>query len=503
MAVELPADPAPPINVERDAALKLTGDIRKTLITALPDLQSSQVTITPLCLALAMRRPDTAARLIERDTTVDDEISEGVRPLHIACGAGHEGLAARLLFKGASATIPDIRGNSPLHWAVREGREKCLEPLLNHGADINARNSGGQTALMIAAQHGNADLVGELLDLGADKAVTATDGRTAFVLAADASTRRLLNVDPKWPAGLEDWSEETPLQTESNQWIRYQCRLLGDEDDRENWREVDIRILPQHHRIWRFTFLERVGEKDLSWRIALAVHDWFGSETETERHLTLSASNQPVVLRVGHRRWRFTDAVRIMIETPGHKKKRILHTIGDMDVDEHRHDVEWLARNKPGALMAIWRRADRRMRGAEAHSRSRHIVDRAQVTRILKRYVDGTRALRRFETESLSYAKQLLEEPVYGYGRIGLDRPEFRLQALILGCEIEKWQLDAQAVSIIEKILSFPEEIMITDSMLFSEERDSGQLIVGKTWKKTECLERWSRREGAGRTGSL
>ncbi|EOD26460.1 hypothetical protein EMIHUDRAFT_205503 [Emiliania huxleyi CCMP1516] len=111
--------------------------------------------------------------------------TEGLRPLHLTCGAGATDCARLLVEKGAEIAVTDQMGLTPLHWAAGCRDPEVTRYLLSAGAKsiIDQRDEDGVTALIHASYANRAETVQILLDEGADVDVEDNSGNTAKKLS--------------------------------------------------------------------------------------------------------------------------------------------------------------------------------------------------------------------------------------------------------------------------------------------------------------------------------
>ncbi len=111
------------------------------------------------------------------DQTPDDLnnfVSDGYAPLHVACLFGHEAIVHHLINRGALVNLNAMNASraTPLHLAVmfrdEETAKRMALYLLNNGAELNAKQDGGQTPLHHAVARGSVILVKALIEEGAD-----------------------------------------------------------------------------------------------------------------------------------------------------------------------------------------------------------------------------------------------------------------------------------------------------------------------------------------------
>ncbi|GAX79526.1 hypothetical protein CEUSTIGMA_g6967.t1 [Chlamydomonas eustigma] len=104
-------------------------------------------------------------KVVRYQSEDEQEETEGVPPLVIACKAGRLAEAADLLARGDSnVNAADKNGVTSLHWAVRTGFKKVTALLLNHKANKEAADKNGQTPVHYAAREGKKECLLMLLE---------------------------------------------------------------------------------------------------------------------------------------------------------------------------------------------------------------------------------------------------------------------------------------------------------------------------------------------------
>ncbi|GBN92297.1 Ankyrin-1 [Araneus ventricosus] len=140
---------------------------------------------TPLHMAILSSNNDAAKILLEKETNVDENKTNGnFTALHTATLSKNLDLVKILMAKKASVYSKTDFGGTPLHTAALRKHLEIAKALVVNGADVNAKNEGGITPLEEAAQIGSMEMVNFLSQHGAD--INASDYRriTALMLAA-------------------------------------------------------------------------------------------------------------------------------------------------------------------------------------------------------------------------------------------------------------------------------------------------------------------------------
>ncbi len=148
-------------------------------------------------------------RLIAAGAPVNGRLAasdNGMTPLTVAAALGRADSAKALLAAGADVNLPDGLGSTPLHKACYPATGKDLEAaarakretalvLLAAKPKVNVTDKDGWTPLMLAAIIGDAKLVKALLNAKADASLKTPSGKTALTLAQEgghASAAELL-----------------------------------------------------------------------------------------------------------------------------------------------------------------------------------------------------------------------------------------------------------------------------------------------------------------------
>ena len=121
------------------------GDLAKvkSLVGKNHDILSSRDErgITPLYYAALNGRTEVVRFLIERGSDVNEALSNGMTPLHVAASK-YKDIVLLLVNNGADVNLNSYDGSSPLHSAAYSGNIEIAEILLNKGAKINTPDNG-------------------------------------------------------------------------------------------------------------------------------------------------------------------------------------------------------------------------------------------------------------------------------------------------------------------------------------------------------------------------
>jgi hypothetical protein len=129
--------------------------------------------------------------LDRRPEDLNNDISDGYTPLHVACIFGFEPIVQHLVGRGA---LVNVNAQNPskttaLHLAVGFRDETIAKRmilfLLEHGAELNAKQTGGLTPLHHAVARGSALLTDCLVMEGADPFLKDDQGRSPSDMAKE------------------------------------------------------------------------------------------------------------------------------------------------------------------------------------------------------------------------------------------------------------------------------------------------------------------------------
>ncbi|MBN2768915.1 MAG: ankyrin repeat domain-containing protein [Campylobacterales bacterium] len=119
----------------------------------------------------------------EDSTLIEQKSNAGITPLHIAVKLRRMDIVKILLAKGADVDAQDNNGLTPLHYAIGQNQEELSRYLITIGADMDIQNSEGITPLHQAAFRGNVALIQFMLDNNANIDILNNQGATACQLA--------------------------------------------------------------------------------------------------------------------------------------------------------------------------------------------------------------------------------------------------------------------------------------------------------------------------------
>src|SRR5688500_4777658 len=109
-----------------------------------------------------------ALALLDRNTDVNQSLSDGTTMLHWAIYYNDLGLVKQLLRRDADVNARNEYGATPLSQAAITGNPEILQELLDAGVDVNERGADDQTALMIIARTNNLAAANVLIKADAD-----------------------------------------------------------------------------------------------------------------------------------------------------------------------------------------------------------------------------------------------------------------------------------------------------------------------------------------------
>ncbi len=107
---------------------------------------------------------------------VNEQLVNGITPLHIAAAINSKQSVAFLLAIGAEINAKTTSGFTPLHWAANKDSADSAELLISMGADVNSQSNKGLTPLHWAANHNSSNVVKLLIMSGADIYKTTSKG---------------------------------------------------------------------------------------------------------------------------------------------------------------------------------------------------------------------------------------------------------------------------------------------------------------------------------------
>lgn len=90
-------------------------------------------------------------KLLDEGLDPNQQDSDGLTPLHLACQDERQTLVMILLARGADGSIIDTCRRSPLHYAVQNGFTRIVQSLLDYETYMEGKDRFGQTVLHIAA----------------------------------------------------------------------------------------------------------------------------------------------------------------------------------------------------------------------------------------------------------------------------------------------------------------------------------------------------------------
>lgn len=146
---------------------------------------------TPLVASIEKKNSALVRLLISKGADVNQPISQGVRPLHLATRSKLIDIMEMILAAGAEpGSLDRASGYSPIFYAARENCDVCVDLLIKYKADPNqiSDEEYGLTSLILAADKGSVEAAQSLLKNGAlvNRSMTMNRGgsQSALTIAA-------------------------------------------------------------------------------------------------------------------------------------------------------------------------------------------------------------------------------------------------------------------------------------------------------------------------------
>lgn len=149
---------------------------------------------SPIRAAVQNYSPHILAVLIKDGANVNENLMDGLRPLHVAAmnALWAESMCAMLITHGARVNVKNASGLTPLHYAAWAHNHGAVRLLLNFGARVDALNDAGHNPLYcslgIYRKEDAVDAISTvsvLLRAGANPDIADKFGTTARDLAYD------------------------------------------------------------------------------------------------------------------------------------------------------------------------------------------------------------------------------------------------------------------------------------------------------------------------------
>lgn len=140
---------------------------------------------SPLHFAVNTGNVVAVKTLIEAKASVKTKCNQRNTPLHFAARNGHDGICRYLVTKKCRVDARNGLGYTPLFWSCITGHARAVSSLVDARSDVNAVDADGCTACMHAARNGHADVLQTLLAQGLDLAKRDPFGLTAADHARD------------------------------------------------------------------------------------------------------------------------------------------------------------------------------------------------------------------------------------------------------------------------------------------------------------------------------
>ncbi len=171
-----------PLALHRDVKAGNIEELRQHIDQGASLSERDKTGMTPLHLALSLKKSEIAIELIRRGADINARIPDGSTPLIMAVDKGLNAVVDLLLERKASTDLL-ASGTNPLFGAVRANNRELFERLVLAGAQTDRRNGNGESPLYVASEMGHLTLVQRLLELGADINAALPDRRTPIYAA--------------------------------------------------------------------------------------------------------------------------------------------------------------------------------------------------------------------------------------------------------------------------------------------------------------------------------
>ena len=139
---------------------------------------------TPLHVAAARGRIESARLLVEADPCKDQATHIGATPMFVAAANGHLDVVRFLVEVGAVTDQAMYNGAAPIFAAAQMGHLDVVRFLAEVGAVTDQAMYNGATPIFAAAANGHVDVVRFLAEVGAQKDQAENNGATPMFVAA-------------------------------------------------------------------------------------------------------------------------------------------------------------------------------------------------------------------------------------------------------------------------------------------------------------------------------
>lgn len=231
------------------AVQKNLHDIVAALLDRGADVNAyNDVQYTPLLLACATGKAESAEVLIEKGANLRTKTPASDTALHLAVQAGTASITNLLLCKGMKINLVNQANETPLHVAALHNQGALVGLLVNAGAKINAVTKELVTPLHIASQRGNTAVAQQLLHHKAHVNVKDKQSKSPLHFAAERGDRTMVemllnaNADPN----AQDKEKKTPLHTAAMRGHLSIVKVLLAKNGRCGAKDMDG-CTPLHH----------------------------------------------------------------------------------------------------------------------------------------------------------------------------------------------------------------------------------------------------------------